>query len=287
MKLNTTAGFPKQDSGQSGLENYCGAPAQDVDSVNESTEQAMIPAGETVLLDTIFDRYNEPVEQEHSVYVESFFIDRFTVTNADYAAFVESGGYTDMSLWPKKIWPHVLQFVDQSGDPGPRYWKRGRPEKQLVRHPVVGVSWFEANAYAQWTGKKLPTSSQWQRAGTWASDGSQTQSLFPWSGGFQSGKANIWISGKHSTVEVDQYYEGSTANGIYQLVGNVWEWVASKFTIQNCRQPDLQARSNLIELRGGAFDTYLESQANCLFRTGQPFLFRGRNVGFRCCKKNA
>jgi iron(II)-dependent oxidoreductase len=83
---------------------------------------------------------------------------------------------------------------------------------------------------------------------------------------------------------VNDYYEGSTPNGVYQLVGNVWEWVAAAF---ECECQDESSRivfeQPMAEIRGGAFDTYFENQATCQFRSGQPVLYRGANVGFRCC----
>jgi iron(II)-dependent oxidoreductase len=289
MKLNTIASFPKWSFGQNDaiVDELDGGDNEHAGTA-EPAEMAFVPAGETVLVNATIDDFSaDTVPQQQAVYVDAFYMDRFAVTNADYLRFVECGGYSEMELWPKEIWASLLQFVDQTGKPGPRYWKQGRPEKKLLQHPVTGVCWFEANAYARWNNKQLPNSSQWQRAGTWSADNSEGQARYPWPGGFQASKANIWISGKHATVAVDQFYEGCTANGIYQLVGNVWEWVSTKFSIQKPQQPDQQLNSNLIEIRGGAFDTYLETQATCLFRTGQPYSFRGRNVGFRCCKKTA
>ena len=276
MKSNALSIIPQLFQHKAGVnQTECVAP-----SIFES-KMAMVPAGESVLVDSPINNPDAQVGEKHRVYVESFQIDRFAVTNEEFAEFVNGGGYSNMKLWPREIWPHVLQFVDQTGKPGPRFWEAGAPGKSVLRHPVVGVCWFEANAFAQWSGKRLPTSSQWQRAGTWASE---DQDLYPWPGGFQVDKANIWISGIHSTVEVDKFNEGSTANGVCQLIGNVWEWVASKFAVGYTKQTE-KVNSNLAEIRGGAFDTYLETQANCLFRSGKPFLFRGSNVGFRCCKE--
>jgi len=287
LKLSAIANLPKQFFGHANSEKDVRWQTEAADcGLAEPTHMALVPAGDTMLQYTTIDEaYDEVTEKHHRVHVDSFYMDQFAVSNAEFAKFVADGGYADMKLWPKEIWPNVLQFVDQTGKPGPRYWSNGKPELRLMQHPVVGVCWFEANAFAHWTGKRLPTSSQWQRAATWASDGFSEQSRFPWSGGFDANKANIWISGKNSTVEVDEYCQGCTANGIYQLVGNVWEWVATRFAIHQSQRADLQIDSNLIEIRGGAFDTYLESQATCLFRTGQPYLFRGKNVGFRCCKE--
>jgi iron(II)-dependent oxidoreductase len=83
---------------------------------------------------------------------------------------------------------------------------------------------------------------------------------------------------------VDEFYEGCAPNGVYQLIGNAWEWVAAPF---ECTCDEKNSRIVLAkpmgEIRGGAFDTYFENQCTCQFRSGQPLLYRGINVGFRCC----
>lgn len=220
------------------------------------------------------------------VVVAPFYLDRYAVTNADFAHFVNAGAYSEMELWPKEIWSNVLQFVDSTGLSGPRFWSNGRPPKQQEKHPVVGVSWYEANAYATWVGKKLPSSAEWEQAGSWPSglDGRSGKVRYPWGNSFDPARANTWIGGPGKTVAVDEYYNGCTPNGIYQLVGNVWEWVATPYT---CRTGQggltVEVDQPMGEIRGGAFDTYFETQATCQFRTGQPLLYRGANVGFRCC----
>jgi iron(II)-dependent oxidoreductase len=218
--------------------------------------------------------------------VEPFYLDRYAVTNADFAHFVNAGAYSEMDLWPKAIWANVLQFVDSTGLSGPRFWANGKPPRHQAKHPVVGVSWYEANAYATWVGKSLPTSAEWELAGSWPSglDGRSGKVRYPWGNSFDPAKSNTWIGGPGKIVAVDEYYNGCTPNGIYQLVGNVWEWVATPYT---CRTGQggltVEVDQPMGEIRGGAFDTYFETQATCQFRTGQPLLYRGANVGFRCC----
>lgn len=213
------------------------------------------------------------------------YIDRFTVSNAEYAAFVAGGGYSRMELWPEAIWPNVLQFVDASGYPGPRYWRHGKPPKGRERHPVVGVCWYEARAYALWVGKRLPTGREWESASSWCCgvDGRKAN-RYPWGNSFDPKRANTWSAALGDTTAVDGYYDGSTPNGIHQLIGNVWEWVSTRFQLDaNYEGYYVTFEEDMAEVRGGAFNTYFEEQATCQFRTGQPFLYRGDNVGFRCC----
>lgn len=219
-------------------------------------------------------------------HVRSFYLDRCAVTNAEFARFVAGGGYGEMELWPSEVWANVLQFVDTTGLPGPRDWSNGRPPRSRENHPVVGVCWYEANAYAHWMGKRLPTPAEWERAGSWPAgrDGQAGKVRYPWGNVFEPARANTWVGGPGTTVPVEKYENGSTPNGVYQLIGNVWEWVAARYTCR-LRREDMRVvfDSPMGEIRGGAFDTYFETQATCQFRTGQPLLYRGENVGFRCC----
>lgn len=241
-------------------------------------QMALVPAGEVA-------RRAETPPSEPAPYVGALYIDRFAVTNKQYAAFVADGGYDQAELWPEEVWPNVAQFVDKSGYPAPRYWHQGRPEKGKDNHPVVGVCWYEANAYAMWAGKRLPSSIEWERSATWPTnlDDQSTNVRYPWGNAFDPNRANTWSSGHRTTVPVDAFAEGCTPNGVYQLVGNVWEWAADEYFGPAVREGLRVSLDHLMaEIRGAAFDTYFDVQATGRFRTGQPLLYRAANVGFRC-----
>jgi len=271
-------------------------------------EMALVPGGEVCLIHdvAVSNQYGIELVSRvgHGEVVEPFFLDRDCVTNADYLQFVNSGGYADPQYWPEGVLANVLQFVDETGRPGPKFWSGGAPRRDRMDHPVVGVCWYEANAYAAWAGKRLPSTHQWQRAGTWAHIGGGNSSAdhfdpqggengpgagprYPWGNAFDPLKANTWASGTGRTFPVDAFADGNTPNGIRQLVGNVWEWVDTQF------QPLAEAGVSAVlgepmaEIRGGAYDTYFHSQATCQFRTGQPLLHRAPNIGFRCCISDA
>lgn len=238
-------------------------------------EMALVPSG------TLHQGEQKPVIQ-----CSSFYLDRFAVSNEQFAQFVADSGYTRTELWPQDVWPNLLQFVDQTGSPGPRFWKNGRPAKHDLRKPVVGVCWYEALAYATWASKRLPTSSEWQHACTWCGrpDGGNGELRYPWGNSFDPEKANTWQSECGEIVDVDSFYDGSTPNGVYQLIGNVWEWVANAYRCGSARDDvSIMFTHPMAEIRGGAFDTYFEDQASAQFRTGLPLLYRRANVGFRCC----
>jgi iron(II)-dependent oxidoreductase len=221
-----------------------------------------------------------------STNVEPFYMDRTAVSNTEFLHFVQAGGYSDASLWPQEILPTVLQFVDQTRQPGPHFWSGGEPDKDQGDHPVVGICWYEANAYAKWLGKQLPTAAQWQRAGTWSRSAGRSagEVRYPWGNSFDPQHANLWASGRGGTVPVHALADGDTAGGIRQLIGNVWEWLNTQYVVLAEDGLEVFLPDAMAETRGGAFDTYFHSQATCQFRTGQPLTHRAANIGFRCCR---
>lgn len=240
-------------------------------------EMAIVPPGQ-VLLTGVSTTLNP-----QRVDVAAHYMDRHCVTNADFAQFVESGGYDDTRLWPESILTDLLKFTDTTGVPGPKFWAGGKPPKDQLDHPVVGVCWFEANAYSQWVGKRLPSPAQWQRAATWGKSSGDNESRYPWGNSYVQGCANLWTSRIGSTVSVYQNPDGATPSGIQQMIGNTWEWMNGHFATKPAKPETMQPSHIFAEIRGGAFDTYFSSQATCQFRTGQPLLDRAANIGFRCC----
>jgi len=220
-----------------------------------------------------------------AVRVAPLFLDRWPVTNRQFQAFVEGGGYEQIGLWETSIWPAVLDFVDATGRPGPRFWRDGCSAPGKEDHPVVGVSWYEAAAYARWVGKRLPSDAEWVKAGSWPvtlSPEVRMQRRYPWGETADRGRANLWGSGPAQTVPVDQFAGGVSVGGVYQLIGNVWEWTAGDFQGQDCSGEPLVLTVPMKTLRGGAFDTYFDQQATCQFASGDCPLARKHNIGFRC-----
>jgi iron(II)-dependent oxidoreductase len=175
-----------------------------------------------------------------------------------------------------------LDFVDQTGMPGPRYWHDGQYAAGEGRLPVVGVSWYEAWAFARWVGKRLPTDAEWTKAGAWpveSSPGRIAQRRYPWGESFDVRRAHLYGSGKEGPVAVDEYPGGTSVGGIHQLIGNVWEWTATPLV--ELGDPSLHISESVISIRGGAFDTYFENQATCHFQSGDLPLSRRPNIGFR------
>jgi len=160
--------------------------------------------------------------------IPAFLIDQHELTNVEFQKFVAAGSYRDQTFWPETLivngrpvpWAKGVQaFVDQSGLPGPRFWKDGTYPEGKGNHPVVGISWYEAMAYARWAGKDLPTSSQWWRAALGDSSGT-----FPWGNDVKTIdlRANFGFVG---TRVVESYPLGISPFGCFDMAGNVREWL--------------------------------------------------------------
>lgn len=218
------------------------------------------------------------------VHVEPFYLDRFPVTNAEYKQFVDAGGYEQISLWDPEIWPGVVELVDRTGHPGPRFWHDGNFAAGEGEDPVVGVSWHEAAAYARWVGKRLPNDPEWVKAACWpvpAAGATPRGRRYPWGDAMDRTLANLWgLAGK--PICVRDLADGASVGGIYQMCGNVWEWTASDYAAFAPDNLDLDLPGAFKSLRGGAFDTYFDNQAAGQFQSGDLPVARKHNIGFRC-----
>jgi iron(II)-dependent oxidoreductase len=216
--------------------------------------------------------------------VDAFFLDRYTVTNRQYQKFVDAGCYDRLEIWPPVVWPSIMHFTDQSGQLGPRNWENRTYPRRLADHPVVGVCWHEAMAYARWVGKVLPTAIEWQTAGGWPDQLSGGDcNRYPWGNLFDPARANLAAAQIGGTMPVDAMPSGATRNGIFQMTGNVWEWLDDPLEAISCEADQTFVPwQPMRRISGGAYDTYLPTEATCQFITGQGELDRRSNIGFRC-----
>ncbi len=241
---------------------------------------ALVPMGSATITQTLS---GQPGAAEEDVDVEPFLLDVHCVTNQRFQKFVDAGGYDELEFWPEEIWPHLIELKDRTGQAGPRYWRNGRHNAALAEHPVVGISWYEAQAYALWIGQRLPTEAEWQMAASWRIKSStDMMRRFPWGDAMDNARCNIWSSRLYGTVPVNEYPTGTAPNQVRQLVGNVWEWTDTEYIIADDENRPVLGEMPMHVVRGGAFDTYFEVQTTNYFRTGQIALSRTHNTGFRC-----
>jgi eukaryotic-like serine/threonine-protein kinase len=169
-----------------------------------------VPGGEYYL-------YSPGLDYLKAAKLDDYLIDKFEVTNKDYAEFVKSGGYEKREYWNIPFmkqgrvvpWDQAMnEFKDQTGRPGPAIWEGGDYQKGKENYPVAGISWYEAAAYARYAGKSLPTVYHWNVAAspTWSAD------IIPLSN-FQG--AGPLPAGQQ---------QGMSAWGAYDMAGNVREW---------------------------------------------------------------
>jgi iron(II)-dependent oxidoreductase len=245
------------------------------------------PPGAVLIRSHRFEEMNEDdrLRAEKRIEVDAFYLDRYCVTNRQYKRFVDAGGYEQLALWDEAVWPAMLQFVDSTGQAGPRYWANGTYPAGRENHPVVGVCWYEACAYARWVGKRLPSDAEWIKAAAWpvtAENGKILQRKYPWGDAMDRNAVNLWGTGPAETVPVSCYPHGASVGGALQLIGNVWEWTSTNFGVWDPPTLRLETEMPLKSLRGGAFDTYFDAQATSFFQSGDNPLVRRHNIGFRC-----
>jgi formylglycine-generating enzyme required for sulfatase activity len=170
----------------------------------ENSVMVHVPAGDFFMGSSDSDASADGDEKpRRSVYLDDFWIDKFEVTNADFAQFVEATGYQ----------------TDAEKEGHSKNWREAAEGKD--NHPVVYVSWNDAVTYCEWVSKRLPTEAEWEKAAR-GTDGR----IWPWGNGWDEDKVNSKDAGLGHTRTVGSYPDGASPYGCMDMAGNAWEWVA-------------------------------------------------------------
>jgi len=168
----------------------------------------------------------------HELAVEAFWLDTTPVTCGAYAEFLDSGGYDDEQWWSPPGWA----YRTENGITAPRFWKReqdgwwrtrfGVYERVTADEPVVHVSYYEAEAYAAWAGRRLPTEAEWEKAARFDPATGRSR-RFPW-GDEEPSAEHANLGQRHlRPAPAGAYPAGASPTGVHQLIGDVWEWTST------------------------------------------------------------
>jgi gamma-glutamyl hercynylcysteine S-oxide synthase len=165
----------------------------------ELDSTALVPAGK-FLMGTDLKNADAASHPQHSVYLKAYRIDKYLVTNAQYARFIAATGHRP-----------------------PSSWKNGKIQQDELMYPVTLVNWYDASAYAKWAGKRLPTEAEWEKAAR-GTDGRR----WPWGNEMDPARLNTYYN-VGSASNVTAYANGVSPYGVYDMAGNVDEWVEDDF----------------------------------------------------------
>jgi len=223
-------------------------------------EMILVPAGEFAMGSENISEDEKPV---HQVYLDAFYMDIYEVTNTAYKSCVTAGSCTP---------PRRTESSTRSSYYG---------NSEFDDYPVIYVDWNQANTYCEWRGVSLPTEAQWEKAAR-STDGR----TYPWGEEISCKRANYYnCPGDTDTRKVGGYESGKSPYGIYDLAGNVWEWVADWYDAypgNTVSQSSYGTKYRVI--RGGAWNDFLAYEVRSAYRYAYSPDNSINYVGFRCAK---
>jgi serine/threonine-protein kinase len=231
-----------------------------VTPVSESKPPPPVPAGMVLVKGGTFRMGTDEPDADprykpaHEVTVGDFYMDIYEVTNEEY-----------------------YRFVKETGHAPPPHWKNGEYEAGKGKLPVVNVSWFDADDYAKWAKKRLPTEAEWEYAARGTKD-----FIYPWGNGWYPLFSNSAEDGRNEPVEVGSYPRGKSWCDIYDLAGNVAEWVQDIYEPYPGSTAKPEPKSFWI-YRGGAYPVPQKDLVTTKRWWDEP-TFREKWLGFRCAK---
>lgn len=305
----------------------------------DKAEMILIPAGEFLMGSTkkevrdaeekwgLEEGLLESETPQHAVYVDAFYIDKYEVTNAQYKKFVNETGHRAPTIPTKE--EVIVALKSESSESGfvfsqntknaiiqenartlsPWAWKDGTYPLGKSNHPVVLINWHDAQAYANWAGKRLPTEAEWEKAAR----GTDSQ-FYPWGNDWDETRCNSaerialkplptlqasleWFHGEwenlvpikraqNTTVPIGSYRKGRSPYGVHDMAGNVFEWCADwydkdYYSYSPKRNPQGPKNGNTRVLRGGSWN-YPGFKLRSTYRNMHAPSIGGPPNGFRC-----
>ena len=232
----------------------------------------------------------------HQVFLQDYALDRALVSNGEFLEFIRAGGYRDFCWWFSEGW----EVVNREHWQAPLYWEfhDGKwwirdfsglhPAEDMSEDPVSHVSFYEASAFAKWTGKRLPTEPEWEKAACFIPQENR-RTEFPW-GDLppDETKANLFENQHWSVTPIGSYASGKNVYGCEQMIGDVWEWTTSDYVPYPGFKSEFDEYNdkwfvNQKVLRGGSFATpqlHIRSTYRNFFHAHERWMVSG----FRCAK---
>ena len=203
-------------------------------SVSSVHEMATIEAG-SFEMGAVWNSFAYDNElPAHVVNLPAFKIDRLLVKNEEYAHFINEGGYERREWWSEE----GLKWREKENWTCPLYWMRDGREWRVrcmfdealwqPLHPVTGVSWYEAEAYARFSGKRLPTEAEWEKAASWDAQANRKR-RYAWGDDEPTQALSNFHERRWGTTPVGSFPQGASSYGILDMTGNVWEWTSDSF----------------------------------------------------------
>jgi formylglycine-generating enzyme required for sulfatase activity len=222
----------------------------------------------------------EDEEPVHTVSLDEFYIDQYEATNKQFAAFLNEQGNQseDGSTWLDASSEGVR--IHQNNE----IWQVGF---EYANHPVTGVSWYGAQAYCQWRGGRLPTEAEWEKAARGGLGGM----FYPWGDDAPVCTSGADNGAQYSACSGDTFAVGSFAPngyGLYDMAGNVWEWVADWYADDYYasspeNNPTGPEDGSIRVLRGGSWGSYPDSLRGGYRNSRRPS-YSSSSIGFRCAR---
>jgi len=214
-----------------------------------------VPGGEFTMGNDLGDDYEKPA---HRVTVKPFFTDKNEVTCGEYERFIKATNHRSPPDWSNATCPAAV-----------------------FNNPVTGVDWYDATAYAQWAGKRLPTEEEWE----FAARGTDKR-IYPWGNDWRGNAANAGDDNQGRVVDVGSYLDGKSPAGALDMIGNAWEWTSSDLKAYPGGHMSDQSPGELKVIRGGYWGSSAP-KATTTFRRGwdaRDAQLGYKNTGFRCAK---